>query len=214
MQAKLLRALQEGEIQKVGGSRPIKVDVRIIAATNRNLRQMVKDKTFREDLYYRLAVVTIELPALRHRSEDIPLLVQHFLQENQANGLAPVREISKSALRLLMQYQWPGNVRELQTVIKNASIFAESEVLQPDDFSNFPQILDRRQLAPTHQATSDAILPLAELERAAIIRALEQNRGNKKRTAELLGIDRRTLYNKLSSYGISIERRAKVRDEP
>jgi transcriptional regulator with GAF, ATPase, and Fis domain len=213
MQAKLLRALQEGEIQKVGGTRPIKVDVRIIAATNRNLREMVREKTFREDLYYRLAVVTIELPPLRKRSEDIPLLIEHFLRENTTSNLSPVNAISKAALRLLLQYQWPGNVRELQTVIKNASIFAETDILQPDDFSNFPQIMHRRTHESPLTTAPDAIVTLAELERAAIIRALEQNRGNKKRTAEMLGIDRRTLYNKLATYGISIERRAKVTGE-
>jgi len=211
MQAKLLRALQEGEIQKVGGTRPIKVDVRIIAATNRNLRTMVRDKTFREDLYYRLAVVTIELPPLRQRTEDIPLLIEHFLQENRANKLSPVQAVSKPALRLLLQYEWPGNVRELQTVIKNASIFAETDTLQPDDFSNFPQIVNRTARRRKISIESNAIVPLADLERVAIMNALEQNKGNKKRTAELLGIDRRTLYNKLAIYGISIERKAKVR---
>ncbi len=211
MQAKLLRALQEGEIQKVGSARPVKVDVRIIAATNRNLREMIKAKRFREDLYYRLAVVTIPLPPLRDRSDDIPILVRHFIEKNQAAGLGSVSAISSETLRFLMRYQWPGNVRELETVVKNASIFCEGDILQPQDLSNFPNIVgDTAGETEARAPTTRAVRPLAELEREAIIYALEVNGGNKKRTAEQLGIDRRTLYNKLAAYGISVERRAHV----
>ncbi|MFT7624297.1 MAG: serine/threonine-protein kinase PknK, partial [Myxococcota bacterium] len=211
MQAKLLRALQEGEIQKVGSPRTVTVDTRIIAATNRNLREMIAEKRFREDLYYRLAVVTIPLPTLRQRREDIPILVQHFITANKKQGLGRVNDIAPAALRLLMRYDWPGNVRELETVVKNASIFCEGEVLQPPDFSNFPNIVGSAESTTAHSApTTTVVRPLSELEREAIIHALEINRGNKKRTAEQLGIDRRTLYNKLAAYGISVERRAHV----
>ena len=210
MQAKLLRALQEGEIQKVGSPRALKVDVRIIAATNRSLREMIAQKSFREDLFYRLAVVTIELPPLRDRPEDIPLLVQHFLQKNRAEGLGLVRAVSPEAMRLLMRYSWPGNVRELETAVKNASIFCETDVLMAKDFSNFPNIMGAGEAPVVPSATGRAVRPLADLEREAIIQALEVYGGNKKRAAEQLGIDRRTLYNKLEAYGISIERRAHV----
>ncbi len=210
MQAKLLRALQDGEIQKVGSPRALKVDVRVIAATNRTMREMIAQKSFREDLYYRLAVVTIELPPLRDRPEDIPLLVQHFLQKNRADGLGNVRAISPEALRLLMRYAWPGNVRELESAVKNASIFCETDVLMPKDFSNFPNIMDGTDTMSPAPASSRGVRALAELEREAIMHALETYGGNKKRAAEQLGIDRRTLYNKLEAYGISVERRAHV----
>ncbi|MFT5431796.1 MAG: serine/threonine-protein kinase PknK [Myxococcota bacterium] len=210
MQAKLLRALQEGEIQKVGSPRTVKVDVRVVAATNRNLAEMIAQKQFREDLYYRLAVVTIALPSLRERIEDVPLLVQHFLEKNRADGLGAIDAISAESMRLLMRYNWPGNVRELETVIKNASIFAEGSILQPQDFSNFPNIVGTNGDLPLPPSTN-TVRRLDELEREAIIHGLEVNSGNKKKTAEQLGIDRRTLYNKLAAYGISVERRAHVR---
>jgi DNA-binding NtrC family response regulator len=188
------------------------VDVRIVAATNRNLREMVSEKTFREDLFYRLAVVTVKLPSLRERQEDIPVLTQHFIDKNRANGLGKVSAISASAMRLLMQYNWPGNVRELETVLKNASIFCATETLKPQDLSNFPNIVGQSKKAPT-APNPQSVRLLSDLEREAIIHALQVNRGNKKRTAEQLGIDRRTLYNKLSTYGISVERRAHVTNE-
>ena len=211
MQAKLLRALQEGEIQKVGSPRVTKVDVRIVAATNRVLRERVAHKQFREDLYYRLAVVTLELPSLRERLEDVPTLIRHFLDKNRRDGLGKVREISPEGLRLLMRYRWPGNVRELETVIKNASIFCEGDTLRPEDFSNFPGIVGVEHTAAPPM--SHAVRPLGELEREAIVHALEVFSGNKKKAAEELGIDRRTLYNKLAQYGIAVERRAQVMDK-
>ncbi|MBT9558509.1 MAG: sigma 54-interacting transcriptional regulator [Myxococcales bacterium] len=208
MQAKMLRALQEGEIQKVGSPRPVKVDVRIVAATNRSLREMVAQKTFREDLFYRLAVVTLELPSLRERIEDLPILVAHFIEKNKRDGLGKVSHISPEAMRLLVRYRWPGNVRELETVIKNASIFCETDTLIPADLSNFPGIVGAAPLPAAAPATEGPVRPLADLEREAITHALELYAGNKKRAAEELGIDRRTLYNKISMYGIAIERRA------
>ena len=208
MQAKMLRALQEGEIQKVGSPRPVKVDVRIVAATNRTLRDMVSQKTFREDLFYRLAVVTLELPSLRDRIEDLPILVSHFIEKNKRDGLGKVNHISPEAMRLLGRYRWPGNVRELETVIKNASIFCETDTLIPADLSNFPGIVGVGPLPAVAPVTEGAVRPLAQLERDAITHALELYAGNKKRAAEELGIDRRTLYNKIAMYGIAIERRA------
>jgi len=193
----------------VGSPRAVKVDVRIIAATNRKLRQMIADKTFREDLFYRLAVVTIELPSLSDRLEDVPLLVQHFLEQNKKEGLCEVTGISSEAMQLLMRYTWPGNIRELEMAVKNASIFCETEVLMPQDFSNFPAIAGNVESTVAAPSTK-SVRPLAELERDAIIHALQVYGGNKKRTAEHLGIDRRTLYNKLAAYGISVERSTHV----
>ena len=212
MQAKLLRVLQEGEIQKVGSPRAVKVDVRIVAATNRNVREMIQQKLFREDLFYRIAVVTVALPSLAERVEDIPLLVQSFLAQNRAEGFSRVRDISPEALRMLVRHPWPGNVRELEMAVKNACIFCDGETLLPRDFENVSSGLGRptAPLMGTTPNATGAVRPLADLEREAIVHALQVLGGNKKRAAEDLGIDRRTLYNKLETYGIVVERRAHV----
>jgi len=210
MQVKLLRVLQSGEVKKVGSTREIKVDVRILAATNRKLEEEVREQRFREDLYYRLSVVPIQIPPLRARKEDIPLLVQHFLEQNRATGLGNVTGISKPALTLLERYSWPGNIRQLEMVLKNASVFAEAQTLEPRDFESFPDILGQES---SHLASAAVLVgkTLAEIEREAIIAALRENQGNKKRSAEQLGIDRRTLYNKLAAYNIVVERELRVR---
>jgi len=215
MQVKLLRVLQCGEIQKVGATRQVTVDVRIVAATNRKLEEEVGAGRFREDLFYRLSVVPLVVPPLRDRREDIPLLVQHFIEANRKSGLGQVQSISKDALALLGRYGWPGNVRQLETVLKNASVFADTPVLGPRDFESFPDIVGMSG-APAAGAVNDKGMlqlqgrTLAELERFAIVQSLKDNKGNKKKTAELLGIDRRTLYNKLAAYGIAIESDLKV----
>ena len=208
MQVKLLRVLQSGEVKKVGANREIKVDVRILAATNRKLDEEVKAGRFREDLYYRLSVVPIMIPPLRARKEDIPLLVAHFLEQNRAGGLGQVTGISKAGLALLERYAWPGNIRQLEMVLKNASVFAESPILEPRDFEAFPDIIGHE----SHPSATAgyAGMTLAELEREAIIAALREHHGNKKRSAEQLGIDRRTLYNKLAAYNIVVERELHV----
>ncbi len=209
MQVKLLRVLQSGEFKKVGSTKEITVDVRILAATNRELAEEVKAGRFREDLYYRLSVVPIRIPALRERREDIPLLVRHFLEANREAGLGDVADISKQALALLSSYAWPGNVRQLEMVLKNASVFAEGDTLQPHDFESFPEIAGHR--SGTVASAALAGKSLAEIEREAIIVALRDNRGNKKRSAEQLGIDRRTLYNKLAAYSIVVDKALTVR---
>jgi len=200
MQAKLLRALQHGEIQAVGDVVTKKVDVRLIAATNRNLEELVSTGKFREDLYYRLNIVTIEVPPLRKRKEDIPLLVQHFLEENRRQKLTAVKGISPPALLVLRRYSWPGNIRELETVLKSASLFAEGELLDAGDFEALaraesinPDLGD----AGTFEGRT-----LEDIERDVILATLKTNRGNKKKTASDLGIDRRTLYNKLKRWGM------------
>ena len=220
MQVKLLRVLQSGEIQKIGSPRTIKVDVRIVAATNRDLKEQVRKKAFREDLYYRLNVVPLNLPPLRARKDDIPLLVQHFIKENQDSGLSKVKSISSDALKLLAHYDWPGNVRELETVMKNASVFAEGEVLSIASFAHFGEIMAAASgvAPPSARVGGDGGqglafrvgMTLAEIEKEAIIRTLEACKGNKKRTAEVLGIDRRTLYNKLDVYQLRLEKQASV----
>jgi transcriptional regulator with GAF, ATPase, and Fis domain/tetratricopeptide (TPR) repeat protein len=219
-QVKLLRALQSGEIQKVGSTRAVKVDARILAATNRDLREDVRNKTFREDLYYRLNVVHVPMPPLRERLEDIPQLVQSFIKKNSEAGLCRVQGIEPAALALLARYHWPGNIRELDTAIKNASVFAEGLSLTVRDFAHLPELVEAASGSPKGgrpraggsgaAGIFEAGMSLAELEREAIIRTIEAFGGNKKRSAEALGIDRRTLYNKLDAYDIRVEKRARV----
>ena len=208
MQVKLLRVLQSGEIKKVGSTREDKVDVRIIAATNRRLEEEVAGGRFREDLYYRLAVIPIRLPPLRERRGDVALLTRHFLVDNREAGIGNVSGISRDALALLSRYGWPGNVRQLEMVLKNASLFADSDTLEPEDFHSFPEIsgVDRASPSGSHLSGRS----LADIEREAIIQALHDTRGNKKRSAEQLGIDRRTLYNKLAAYKIVVEKELRV----
>jgi transcriptional regulator with GAF, ATPase, and Fis domain len=208
MQVKLLRVLQDGRVKKVGATDEVQVDVRIIAATNRELLKEIEGGRFREDLYYRLSVVPIELPPLRARPEDIPLLVDHFQAKNRAAGLGEVHGIRPKALALLNRYAWPGNIRQLEMVLKNVSLFCDRSELDVDDFRAFPDIL--KDEGSAELSGSLAGRSLAELERVAIIQTLKKMRGNKKKSAEVLGIDRRTLYNKLKAYGIVIEKELHV----
>jgi transcriptional regulator with GAF, ATPase, and Fis domain len=208
MQVKLLRVLQDGKVKKVGSTTEIQVDVRIIAATNRQLESEIAAGRFREDLYYRLSVVPIHLPSLRERPDDIPVLVGHFLKKNKEVGLGSVRGITPAAMALLKRHEWPGNVRQLEMVLKNVSLFCDAEELDVSDFQSFPDIAqgsDARGAVTNLSGRS-----LSEIERAAIIQALHDNRGNKKKSAEMLGIDRRTLYNKLKAYNIVIEKELRV----
>lgn len=200
LQAKLLRALQERTIRRVGGRENIEVDVRIIAATNQDIAEAVRKGEFREDLYYRLNVVHIYLPELRERREDIPLLIEHFLEKYaRENGQEPKR-FSNEAMRLLMSYDWPGNVRELQNAIEHALTLSSGPVLTIADLP--PHISG----AVGRMGASDALgqaRTLEEVERRHILRVLEECGGNHTRAAEILGIDRRTLYRKLDKYKIS-----------
>ena len=209
MQVKLLRVLQSGEVQKVGSSHSRSVDVRIIAATNRRLKDEIEQGRFREDLYYRLAVIPITLPALRDRRDDIPLLAAHFMTQHTAQGIGEAKEIEAKAFKRLMRYDWPGNIRQLEMVLKNAALFCDGHELSIGDFSAFPEIMNAGVATSKEHSLSG--LSLAEIEKAAIRQALKDTKGNKKRAAEQLGIDRRTLYNKLAAYEIVIERQLKVR---
>ena len=190
MQAKLLRVLQEHEIKKVGGTETLKIDVRVVAATNKNLEQLVEEKKFREDLFYRLNVVSIHLPPLREREEDVPLLVDHFLRKFAAHNDKPVPRISPEAMDLFCRYRWPGNVRELENVIERAVTLSQNSVILPDDLPR------RLKLEPSEMDLSafPSGISLSQVEKIYIQKILDETGGNKRKAAEILGIDRRTLY--------------------
>jgi DNA-binding NtrC family response regulator len=198
MQAKLLRFLQEHEIKRVGGTESIKVDVRVIAATNQPLEPLVKSGKFREDLFDRLNVVTITLPPLRERKEDIPLLANHFLQKFSEENHKNISHISPEALGILTQYSWPGNVRELEHTIERAVIFSIHPIILPEDLptKTFEEIKGPEILIPEKQ------LSLKELEKRYILKVLQETGGNKKKASEILGIDRATLYRILEKEGV------------
>lgn len=195
LQAKILRAIQEKEIRRVGANRSIAVDVRIIAATNLNLSEEVKGKRFRDDLYYRLNVIELKLPPLRERREDIPLLVDAFLKKCGESRGKDVKGVSESALAMLMDYDWPGNVRELENIIERAVTLSRGEKIVPEDLPSSIQGArgDRRVLDEAAERT----LPLEAVEKEYILKILEKMGGNKYQAAHALGIDRKTLYRKL-----------------
>jgi transcriptional regulator with PAS, ATPase and Fis domain len=198
VQAKLLRFLQEREIKRVGGTEGIKLDVRVIAATNQELEALVKAGSFREDLYYRLSVVSITLPPLRERKEDIPLLAEHFLRHYALQNKKDISHISSEAMALLGEYDWPGNVREMQHVIERAVALTGSPVLLPHDL---PPNFRKEAGEEVHEGRP---LTLDEMEKQHIQGVLKSAGGNKKRAAELLGIHRRTLYRLAKRYQIDL----------
>ena len=197
IQAKLLRVIQEKEIKPVGSEKTIRVDVRILAATNQDLKQAIAKRSFREDLYYRLNVVPIHLPPLRERKEDIPLLVKHFLKRYNKKREIPVVRVEPETLKLLMNYGWPGNVRELENAIERTLILEDGDTLLPRSFSWF---VEGKRSEKT--GLDDKIYNLSELEKQHIKRVLDETRGHKSQTASLLGIDRKTLYQKIKKYGL------------
>jgi DNA-binding NtrC family response regulator len=197
-QSKLLRALQENEIRPVGNNHLIKINVRVIASTNRDLKKDVERGTFREDLYYRLAVVPIMVPPLNRRREDIPLLVEHFLKKYcDQNGLEP-KYISPNSLGLLMNYTWPGNVRELENVIERAVLMSSGSAVNPEVYP--VETAGEQNPLPLHQATRELT---ENVERQKIMEALQKADGNRSRAARLLGISRATLYEKLKTYNFA-----------
>ena len=224
LQVKLLRVLQLGEVRPVGATQPLRVDVRILAATNQDLLRMVREDEFREDLYYRLEVVTLHLPPLRDRLEDLPLLVDAFIKRlnriYERHG-KPVRGISRAALGFLESYPWPGNVRELENVIDRAFALGCGEIIQQEDLPERvlsgrptlvgygrPVVLPRTQPAPMAAAEAETILHgdlrarLDREERTAILHALEQAKGDKQAAAQSLGLSRSTFYRRLKDLGI------------
>jgi DNA-binding NtrC family response regulator len=198
LQTKLLRLLQDGELERIGGDTPIGVDVRVIAATNRDLEAELAAGRFREDLYYRLAVVQIELPPLRTRGDDIRLLAEHFLGTAAANFRRPVRRIDPAALSLLRQQPWPGNVRQLRNVIERAVLMADGAVLRP---IHLPPEVRAPLPSPAEEESEPGTL--AAIEKRYIERVLDQTGGHMSRAAEVLGIHRNTLRRKLEGYGLA-----------
>jgi two-component system response regulator HydG len=201
MQVKLLRVLQEREITRVGGEEVIKVDVRIIAATNKDLLEEMEAGRFREDLYYRLNVVTLNMPPLRERREDIPLLAQHFLEIFSEKNRKQIKGFTPQAMDRLLKYDWPGNVRELMNGAERAVVLSRSEYLDEEEL---PIIL-RDVPSSGEILAKDAIpvdMPLDEVEKATVLKTLELTGGNKSEAARRLGITRRTLHKKLKNYGV------------
>jgi DNA-binding NtrC family response regulator len=203
IQAKLLRVIQEKEIKPVGSERTIKVDVRIIAATNKNLRQAIAKKTFREDLYYRLNVVPIHISPLRERKEDIPLLVHHLLKKFNRKRETPITRVEPETMKLLVGHEWPGNVRELENAIERALILEDGDTLLP---RCFPWFVEHKQAKA--MATTGKVYSLEELEKQHIERVLKETKGHRGQTASLLGIDRKTLYQKIKKYRLNKEQEA------
>jgi transcriptional regulator with PAS, ATPase and Fis domain len=207
LQAKLLRALQEREIERLGGGRTIPVDVRIIAATNVDLKAAVRARAFREDLFYRLNVVPITIPPLRARKDDIPILVEHFLRKYSREFKKDVRGISRGALPALQAYDWPGNVRELENIIERSVALATHPVVRLDDLPVDLVIHEVNQRAGGDG--EQASLPLHEarerFEQAYVLRALERENWNRSRAARLLGMHRNTLLARLAAWGLRPE---------
>ncbi len=211
LQVKLLRALQEGEVRRVGANTPRRVDVRVVAATNRDLGADVTNGRFRGDLYYRVNVVSIRLPALRERHEDVAELAQHFLRRHNARLGLEVAQIAPAAMRMLVEHSWPGNVRELENVIERALVMASGSTIEPEHLVDFVSastvtIAPDKGAAPSPTAPSDDDLSVKrrslELERTLIRRALERTRGNRTRAAQLLELSHRALLYKIREYGL------------
>jgi DNA-binding NtrC family response regulator len=198
VQPKLLRVLQEGALRRVGADRESKVNVRVLAATNRDLERDVREGRFREDLYWRLNVIHLHAPPLRERPFDIPLLVEHFINKLAAGSGAPPLEITNEALAALTAYTWPGNVRELENTVERAVALARGSVLTPEDLPE--RVRSMGATAALIARSSAQRLTLDELEREYILETLRHTGGNKSRAAELLGLDRKTLYRKLDEY--------------
>ncbi|HTL11437.1 MAG TPA: sigma-54-dependent Fis family transcriptional regulator, partial [Bdellovibrionota bacterium] len=199
IQSKLLRFLQEGEFYRIGGKRPIKVDVRVISATNRDLEQEVKAGRFREDLYYRLNTITLRMPPLRKRKEDIAILVDYFLKTTRFGGsVQQIRRIDPRVYEVFSNYDWPGNIRELQNTIERLKILAENNEIRLEDIPFNIRMPRTKAESPEFSLN----MPLDEVEKNHILRTLAYNQGNKTKTAQSLGITIKTLYNKLHRYGL------------
>ncbi len=199
LQAKLLRVLEERKIRRLGGSVEVSVDVRVLAATNRDPHEAVRAGTFREDLLYRLNVITVELPPLRRRKDDLPLLAQHLVAQLSERHERPARFLTPAALEALKSHHWPGNVRELRNVIERAVIICSGEAIERHHLAPYP--LDQRARVRSEDTITLPVgTPIEEVERQMILRTLQKTENNKKRAAELLQISLKTLHNKLRAY--------------
>ena len=201
LQAKLLRVLQEREFWRIGGTSTISIDIRVLAATNQDLENAIRDGYFRPDLYYRLSAFSITVPPLRERREDIPILADHFLKKSAAAAEKSIRAISPDALQVLTQHGFPGNVRELKNAIERAVLYETTDLLQPQSLL-LHQTQEDSQAATEGSADTTVILPLDEVEQRAIIHALKVMDNNISDTARALGIGRNTLYRKLKQYNL------------
>ena len=210
LQAKLLRALQEREIERVGESRPMRLDIRVIAASNSDLRKQVKDGTFREDLFYRLNVIPVTLPALRQRREDIPLLVQHFVRKSCTDNGIPVKTVAQDTLRALMAYDWPGNIRQFENAVEHAVAMAATKTeIGPETLPDDVRERAGSMLVPTVAIPDEGLnftSLVSQLERELILRCLEKTGGNKRQAARLLNLSRTTFIDKL--HRLNLERGA------
>jgi len=203
LQAKLLRALQEKEIRPVGGTRAIPINVRILAATNRDLEAAVQQGTFRRDLYFRLNVLTLRVPPLRERKQDIPLLAGHIL-ERVARTTGVQRNVSDDALKLMLNYDWPGNVRELENCLERACALTTGPTVHIADLPTALQNFHAQApVVPVNTETA-AVAPLADIEKRAILHAIALLNGDKLEAAKQLGIGKTTLYRKLKEYGAAV----------
>ncbi len=206
LQAKLLRVIEAREIYRVGSNRPLRVDVRLVAATHRDLPALVREGRFREDLYFRLAVVTVRLPALRERREDIPLLADAFLREFRTVHGKPAEGFTPAAMEALRAHPWPGNVRELRNAVESMVVVSRGGLLDvdaiPATVARIPAAASAQDAPPGSTASSLDGLTLAEVERVLVSRALESHEGNRERAARALGISERTLYRKINEYGL------------
>ncbi|MFC1534963.1 sigma 54-interacting transcriptional regulator, partial [Thermodesulfobacteriota bacterium] len=198
---KLLRVLQEREITRVGGEEVVHVDVRVIAATNRDLLKELEKGRFREDLFYRLNVVNLRMPPIRERKEDIPLLAQHFLQVFSGKNQKKIKGFTPQAMDRLLKYEWPGNVRELMNTIERGVVLTRTDYLKEEDL---PLIYGNRsfEMEITSEESIPMDMPLEEVEKTTILNTLEATDGNKSEAARRLGITRKTLHKKLKKYGV------------
>ncbi len=205
-QAKLLRVLQNQEVQRVGSLTPRKVDVRVVAATNKNLRSAIAERAFREDLYYRLTMVEVHIPSLAERHEDLPLLTQHFLERFSHQFGKPLCSVTRRAQIVLSRHAWPGNIRELENVIGHACMVAMGDTIDVTDLPEYLRTDGHADSAPAHAAVNDAIptsSSLEENERLLVIGALERAKGNQSEAARLLRIGRDALRYKMKKYDLS-----------
>ena len=199
MQAKLLRFLEDGIVIPVGSNKPIVVDVRVISATNQDLTRLIEEKKFRQDLYFRIKGVSISVPALRDRAEDIPLLSEYFLKEAVAEVGSKVTGITDAAMNILTGFHWPGNIRQLRNCIRTMVVLCDADKLNVQDIP--PEIAQVRQLAAAYRAPASlAGVSLDELQKQAITDTLAKTKGNRQKAAKILGIGERTLYRKIKEY--------------